>query len=233
MKHAGLFLGSTLLAMTAFVSAGTGCGGDGTGGTGGSTTGTGGSTTTTTTTTTTTGTGGMGGSPATCADYCTQNLANCKDANKQWPSEESCLAACATFPAGMPSDMAGNSLACRAYHTGAAASDAATHCNHAGPIGGDNDPTDAAGGPCGEGCEAFCAIALAVCTGSNVQYADAATCMTDCKTFKANATPYSTADTSTNDFGCRMYHLSVAATDAASADTHCGHIKSSSPVCTN
>ena len=35
--------------------------------------------------------------------------------------------------------------------------------------------------------------------------------MTDCKTFKPDAASYSTADTATNDFGCRMYHLSVAA----------------------
>ena len=61
------------------------------------------------------------------------------------------------------------------------------------------------------------------------QYADKAACMAECKTFKVNkADSYSIADTDTDDFGCRMYHLSVAATDAMSATTHCGHIKAAS-----
>lgn len=229
MNRSAIILGSAWLAMSAALALGTGCGSSST------TTGSGGSTSTTgTTTTTTAGTGGTGGTAAaTCEDYCTENLANCKDANAQWPSKESCLAACATFPAGKTGDTSGDSLGCRVYHTGAAATDAATHCHHAGPTGGDKDPSDAAEGVCGEGCEAFCGIAMAACTGANSQYADMAACMTDCKTFKPDAASYSTADTATNDFGCRMYHLSVAATDSGSADTHCGHIKSTSPVCVN
>lgn len=215
--------------MSASVAFSTGCGGESST----STTGSGGSTSSTTSTTTTVGTGGTGGgAAATCADYCTENLANCKDATKQWPSQDSCLAACATFAAGTPGDTSGNSLACRVYHTGAAKMDAATHCHHAGPTSGDRDPTDAVGGPCGEGCEAFCNIAQAVCTGANAQYKSAAECVAECGKFKASPAPYSTADTAADTFGCRVYHLSVAATDAASADTHCAHIVLASTTCT-
>ena len=101
--------------------------------------------------------------------------------------------------------------------------------------GGDTTTTPADLGAIGNPltCLAYCDAVMANCTGANSQYADMAACMTDCKTFKPDAASYSTADTATNDFGCRMYHLSVAATDSGSADTHCGHIKSTSPVCVN
>ena len=160
-------------------------------------------------------------------------MTNCSGANVQYDNNADCLTYCAAarWPAGMAGATSGNSLACRIYHTGAAAGDAVTHCAHAGPTGGDKDPTDTAGEPCGDGCEAFCAIAQSICKGTNSQYADVAACTMDCRTFAADTAAYSTSDTSKNDFGCRMYHLSVAATDADHATMHCSHIKSTSPVC--
>jgi hypothetical protein len=237
-----LFLGAILtIAGTSAMLAG--CGDD-TGGTGGGTTGTGGSgttatgtgdmgtggdaTTTTTSSTTSTGTG----MPVTpdCASYCTAVETNCKGAQAQYPSTASCLAACAALPVGKFGDTDGNSVGCRLYHGGAPAiADAVTHCPHAGPTGGDKDVTDAAAATCGEGCDAFCTVATKVCATT---YKDKDTCLTDCKTFKPDVASYSTANTDKDDFGCRFYHLSVAATDAASATAHCGHITGASTTCT-
>jgi hypothetical protein len=155
-------------------------------------------------------------------------MANCTTTNAQYASEADCKASCASFPAGTLNDMMGDTLGCRLYHGGVAKSDPVTHCPHAGVSGGDKDPTDALPGTCGEGCEAFCDLAILACTGANVVYADKPTCMTECKTFTASATNFSTADQTTNDFNCRVYHLTAASTDPA---THCQHIKAVSAVC--
>jgi hypothetical protein len=241
MNKAGfLFLGAVLsIAGTSAMIAG--CGSD-TGttstGSGGGTTGAGGATSTTTAGST----GGSDatsssstGSPATldCASYCAELTANCTGANEQYASNESCLTVCAAFPTGKLTDTAGNTLGCRIYHGGGPAVAAPdTHCAHAGITGGDKDVSDAAADTCGEGCDAFCDVAIAVCTGANKQYDSKETCLTDCKMFKTDTATYSTADTAKNDYGCRAYHLTVAAKDAASATTHCPHIVSASTVCT-
>ena len=238
-----LFLGAVLsIAGSSALLAG--CGSDTT--TSSTTTGSGGGSSTTTT-----GSGGSGGSgggstatatgstgtgtAATldCKSYCAELATNCKDANAQYPTDDSCLATCKGFTEGSIADMEGNTLGCRIYHGGApAVADAATHCAHAGPTGGDKDVSDTTAGTCGEGCAAFCDIAMAACTAANSQYATKDACMTECKTFKASAATFSTADTDKNDFGCRMYHLTVAATDAGLATTHCPHIKAASTTCT-
>ena len=225
---------SVMLAGCGSDTTGTGGGGTGTGGTTPTTTsGTGGETSTTTTTTTSSTTSSTSSGMTQmldCSSYCTEVMANCTAANEQYKSKESCMAVCAAFVPGTLGATDGDTLACRLYHGGAPAiADASTHCAHAGPTGGDKDVTDAAPGTCGEGCDAFCTVALKTCAA---QYTDKPTCMTECKTFKADAASYSTADTAKNDFGCRFYHLTVAATDAASATAHCPHIKATSSQCT-
>ncbi len=240
-KASFLFLGAVLsIAGTSMMMAG--CGDDTGTGSGGGSTGTGdatstsatgtGTTTTSAGSTSATGSTGSGGETLSCASYCTEVMTNCKGANEQYKSMDSCMNVCAALPPGTLGVTDGNSLGCRQYHGGApAVATPVLHCAHAGPTGGDKDVSDAMVGTCGEGCDAFCAVAIKVCTGANVQYMDKETCLTDCKKFKTDVATYSTADTETNDFGCRVYHLSVAATDAASATAHCGHIKSVSPVC--
>ena len=251
MNKAGfLFLGAVLsIAGASAMMAG--CGGDTTTsttstgtGSGGGTTGTGGSASTATGTGTGTGTGGGTSTASTgtgmaatldCASYCGELMANCTGANAQYNDMASCMGVCAGFPLGTIADTDGNTLGCRLYHGGVAGKDAAsatTHCPHAGITGGDKDVTDAAVAVCGEGCDAFCDVAIKACTGANEQYKTKEACLTDCKTFKVDAATYSTADKDQNDIGCRAYHLSVAATDAASATAHCAHIIGASAVCT-
>jgi hypothetical protein len=192
------------------------------------TTGTGGTTTSTGTGGTTTATTGTGGSMATldCASYCSTIMKNCTGNNAQYSSEAACKGTCAAFPPGALSDMAGDTLGCRLYHAGApAAGMPAMHCSHAGPGGG---------GVCGTSfCDAFCEIEAKVCPfGAMAPYADLAACKTGCGKFMKASGTYNVLDTDKNTDFCRMYHLTVAATDAASAMTHCAHTKEVSTACT-
>jgi len=232
-KTGFLFLGA-MISAGSFLFAG--CGGDNSGTTGGA--GGEGSASSSSSSKSSSGSGSTassssgGSTAATCDTYCTTIAANCKDATtKQWPSDASCKASCASFPQGKADSGATkeSSLECRAYHAGAAAMDAALHCEHAGPTGGDKNPTDTTGGACGDSAEAFCTLAVKTCPGV---YADAAACKAEVVKFAPDTATYSTADTTTNTFGCRFYHLTVAATDAASATMHCPHIAANSATCT-
>lgn len=237
-RTAYLFLGLAISA-SALASFGCGNGGNtsGAGGTGGhhttATTGT--HSSTSGSTNASTGTMGTGGSPTAkldCPSYCTEIMANCSGEHAQYSSMGSCLGTCAAFTPGTLADTKGDTLGCRIYHGGAPAkADPVMHCPHAGITGGDKDPLGTTG-TCGEPCDAFCTVALVACKGQTGAYPTMDACMTECKTFKADTASYSSADTANNDMGCRMYHLSVAATDAMSAMTHCGHIHAVSPVCT-
>ena len=54
-----------------------------------------------TTTGGTTTSSSTGGGAQTCTAYCTAIMANCTDANKQYPDQATCEADCAHFPVGM------------------------------------------------------------------------------------------------------------------------------------
>jgi hypothetical protein len=115
------------------------------------------------------------------------------------------------FPAGTAGDVNGNTLACHQYHvdlaTGGDAVAKDTHCPHASPSGG---------GVCGTTCDAFCSAAVATC---GTEYADAAACSTACAGFAAGAA----GATSGDSLACRQYHVGLATTSSANADTHCPH----------
>ena len=71
---------------------------------------------------------------ATCSTFCADSVATCAD---NWGGDAAaCEADCATWADGCDGDTSGDTLACRTYHLGAAADDAATHCPHAGADGG-------------------------------------------------------------------------------------------------
>lgn len=161
--------------------------------------------------------GGDDPSPG-CMQYCAAMMSTCTGANGQYSSIDSCLGVCATLPPGAPGETAGNSLACRAYHAGMAVNDPETHCVHAGPGGA---------GVCGSNCEGFCAIAVATCPN---EHPDTPTCLATCGGF-AGVEKYDIGDAAGNTFACRLYHLTVAATDEGSALQHCGHTIAASPTC--
>jgi hypothetical protein len=163
-----------------------------------------------------------------CPTYCSAIATACTGDNQQYdPAMQNCAKTCALFPKGTAADTSGDTLGCRLYHiqnvtkTG----DAATHCPHAGPGGA---KVDAATGTCGaSACADFCALEVAVCGtvdagGAKPQYQNLAACMSSCATF-ATTPAYSAASKSGTTFACRLYHITNAAVDAASATAHCPH----------
>ena len=239
MNKAGFLFFGAVMSVGSLFLASTGCGDDTEAGGGGSaTTATSGSSSAKTSSSTSTATSSSssgGGVKLDCASYCTQVAANCKDTNAQWPDDASCQAGCKTFAAGTLADMAGNTLGCRLYHSGDPAKGAAAmHCPHAGITAGDPDATATGAGkdgPCGDGVEAFCKLAVATCPAV---WADVAKCTTDAKTFKGSAATFGgMTDTDKDTFACRSYHLTVAAKSTESAAMHCPHIALASATCKN
>ncbi|MDC0742130.1 hypothetical protein [Polyangium mundeleinium] len=217
-KHGLVFLGA-LLASTSLIAT-TGCGDENSGGSGGSggsgasggTGGTGGMG----------GSGGSGGSAAVdCDKYCTDIAANCTGENQQYADKASCMGSCTGLPAdGKDGDAAGNTMQCRVYHTSAATGDPATHCQHGGPSGG---------ATCGSLCQAFCSLAVETCP---TQWPQEGECMTSCMGWTAANMTYNAANfTAGNTTECRLYHLTVAASDETAAATHCPHTIAMSDTC--
>lgn len=160
------------------------------------------------------GDGGDGGG-LNCNHYCNIVMSGCTpDAGTaQYASQAECLAMCAKLPVGTAGDTTGNTLGCRLYHAGVAASSpdaGAIHCGHAGPYGGD---------VCGDKCAGFCSIAVATCGDAGFDGG----CTADCANFAFDGGPYGTTyePTSGDSLSCRYYHLRAAQTAAA---THCPHI---------
>lgn len=165
-----------------------------------------------------------------CTTYCTHLAADCTAANAQL-SMANCMGTCAAFPPGTQADTSGNTLGCRNYHLQnieVRGMSAATHCPHAGPVGGSIAGTTAVCGA--SACADFCAMEAKVCgtdaapvTGVTNRYTDTNACMTACGTF-ATTPEASPSVTSGNNLACRIYHLTnAAAMTGAAVNTHCGH----------
>ncbi len=152
----------------------------------------------------------------TCADYCAAITAACTGDQAQYSDESECYSYCSAwgaFPKGSVADTSGNTLGCRLYHAGVAATEAPTiHCPHAGPSGG---------GVCGNWCDGYCHLALKNCKGGNTLYASEADCQSACADFPATGSP---GDTGGDNVQCRIYHLGLAGSDwPTSAGIHCSH----------
>ena len=203
------------------------------------------------------GDAGDGGPAVTldCNTYCNEIDKNCTGVYEQYPTVDggsaSCLASCKSFPLGTLADTGGqNTLGCRIYHAGApSATLPATHCQHAGPSGGDTTPSDdvegsdagidPSPGVCGSACASFCDLVMSACTGANLQYGGSYdACFRTCKTFPIlpvatdggtdagpTATPFNdkvvNADGVSGNFNCRLYHATAASTTPV---PHCTHL---------
>lgn len=146
----------------------------------------------------------------TCAAYCSLVTTNCSAANAQYADMAECMTQCTTaaIPAGTAGMMDGNTLGCRLYHAGVAATDASLHCPHAGLSGG---------GVCGTVCEAYCGLIQGSCTGDNQQYPDADACLRACNDLPSDG---DIGDTDGDTVQCRLYHAAASIGDAA---MHCDH----------
>jgi hypothetical protein len=153
-----------------------------------------------------------------CQSYCQGVAAVCTGAHQQYSDMASCLGTCAGLPVGTAADTGGNTLGCRLYHVSEVPSVGQDHCHHAGPAGEVE---------CGENCEGFCSVALHSCAS---EYPTLQACMDECAMFPETV-EYSSSVTSGNSFACRMYHLTVASTNATLAMQHCPHIRMNSSQC--
>lgn len=105
-----------------------------------------------------------------CDRYCALVSASCTGEFAQYTDTAQCMAVCETLPAGAAGDREGNSVACRQSYAGnVAKTDPALFCAAAGPFGG---------GVCGERCDAFCALAFAVCAVR--PWPSPAACVSEC-----------------------------------------------------
>lgn len=151
-----------------------------------------------------------------CQTYCTTIMKNCTGGDgstgaggnampdptkttQQYTGMDQCLSSCKAFPVGTAADVSGNTLGCRQYHAGAAASDAATHCPHAGP-GGD--------GVCGAKCDGYCQIAMKYCTAANMAatYTDLADCQATCAATKDDVR-FNIGVQDGDHVSCLLYHV--------------------------
>lgn len=162
-----------------------------------------------------------------CQTYCTQIQKQCSDANAQYADTAHCLAACASFEVGASAvtDMSGNTLGCRIYHSGEPSVTApAMHCIHAGPAGDLITAMPPAFCSGGDPCASFCALELMACgsldaplpgeprdeTGNPLyQYRNLADCRRLCRDFDKTQ-PYSTT-ASGDTLACRLLQTTTAA----------------------
>jgi len=123
-----------------------------------------------------------------------------------------------------------NTQVCRLYHLTVAAVNQ-VHCSHGWISGGDN---------CGTRAANLCQYIGAVCgfgANASYQFASSSACTTAFAAFQGNVTLFGLDNaTSGNTFGCRFYHVGVAASylpggsngnannAMASAVLHCGHV---------
>jgi hypothetical protein len=144
-----------------------------------------------------------------CESYCDDIMQYCTGSNAQYPDRATCIRMCGGTPAtGTAGDMYGDSIQCRITHLGAAATDPAVHCSHAGPSGG---------AFCGDWCTVYCRQIQTYCTGGNAQYDSRSQCLTTCGGLSSDGTY---GDLSGNTVQCRLGHLVYAESDPA---THCAH----------
>jgi hypothetical protein len=119
----------------------------------------------------------------TCDDYCNIELAACRgDHLAQYESLEQCKAVCDALLPGTNDDEAGNTVACRRYHSFNATTLPGTHCSHSGPVGdGHCGHDDAKAGTTGN-CEAYCRLVAEACpdevAASSIATPDE--CMSEC-----------------------------------------------------
>lgn len=147
-----------------------------------------------------------------CDDYCTTVTSNCTGQDAQYASMAECLSYCSQIgwePGVADVSQGGNTIGCRQYHAGAAATEPALHCAHAGPSGGD---------VCGSWCDVYCDNLSVNCTGDDAQYPDRAACESTCAELPATG---SANDTSGDTVQCRVYHGGVPA--SGNSTFHCPH----------
>jgi hypothetical protein len=147
---------------------------------------------------------------------------NCTGQNAQYASQAACERTCGLFPAPFTAET-NTAIGCRYAHAAAAQAQPDLECGAAGPY---------AAGKCGDRCDVFCDLALAVCNGKDGArpHASFDECKLVCEAYARTAdkkvSPAGPSSGNTRE--CRMYHLLAAVESPA---LHCPHVGSASPVC--
>lgn len=183
--------------------------------------------------------GGTGARSLSCSYYCSTIIQNCTGQFAEFVGSEDSNALCTSMcPALDQGSTIGPSnddtLGCRIYYAEQAASDPATNCRKAGPLGGATCGSDP--------CQLFCELDVQYCASVDAgQYASTNACLSACEDggfpYLAPApdggctgSQYDLLDC-TNTLNCRFWHLENAYGSSTSGQFHCPHTQQVSPVC--
>jgi hypothetical protein len=144
-----------------------------------------------------------------CDDYCKLVGVACADpALAVYESKEQCMAVCGVLPAGKAKETTGNSVACRRWRAYSALVDPAPHCGNAGPASNE---------PCGDPCDAYCALAKAGCESSFAgTFPSMAECHSQCR-LQSFSGSYLVSKARGNTLECRLLNAARAKAGDASA----------------
>jgi hypothetical protein len=174
--------------------------------------------------------GGGGGGGSGCADYCATVQKNCPPTGNfgEYLDPPTCMSICQNFEPGAPGDTTQDSLSCRNHYANLAATDPATNCRNAGPLGGS----------CGSNpCVAFCSLTQAFCLTAplppNPPYTSGSDCNNSCPGFVYELDAGDIALAGGDTLNCRIYHLESAYDPGSSTNrsTHCQHLAVVSATC--
>jgi hypothetical protein len=152
-----------------------------------------------------------------CQEYCDGLFAACSGSNAQYDSPSECLEVCATLRRdGQDGDVEGDTIQCRIYHAGVAATtDPGFHCAHAGQTGA-GVCVDAPAPPC----DVYCGLMLEGCQGT---FANVDACRTACAEYPDTG---AIGDRMGNSVQCRLLYATLASSpDTSDADqaTYCAN----------
>jgi hypothetical protein len=152
-----------------------------------------------------------------CGSFCHLEMTECTGDNQQYETNQQCLDVCNALPKGTADDEAGNTVACRKYHSYNALLDPDTHCSHTGP-GGEGHCGSTATPDTGDtgNCDSYCMLLAAACKSDFDQaFTDQTACALDCSKVDGAApnSNYSIAASGDN-VQCRLLHVSRALSDA-------------------
>jgi hypothetical protein len=184
---------------------------------------------------------------AACKEYCDTITAACTGLNEQYVSTDACEHFCQYLPEGSP-NVVDNSVRCRLEVAKLAASnpEKAAYCPGAGPSGdapGDDSDCTGSNGDVNDPCASLCQVLLPACA-KFPQYESLDECVASCKEDTAPSPSdehYSSSAAAVpqpdigNTVGCRLWHVSVAATGAGEkrvAGLHCPHAAGQDPCVT-
>lgn len=151
--------------------------------------------------------------PDLCATYCEEVIRVCGPLDQEAPSTgqylnlEACKIYCKSasdMAPGAEGDEAVDTVSCRTYHASLAALDPETHCNHAGPTGGN---------VCGSYCEVYCGLMTRNCPDA---FSGQQACQAECEAF---GTDGNTSDDTGDTVQCRIHFAGLAGIDRGSADS--------------